>query len=245
MSCRGFLRFAALAAAGLLLTSGRSAAQGPETAVSDRTLSDPYGPNSYIYSPGWYPPGIGVLTYPGYYGPGYTGTLWYWSNSSYPSRSWYMTYNAGAGGYRVFYPGGNGNSYYYSHRTGIQAWMNVEPIPGEDRTDWQFPRDATPTRHSRAAGEEMTEASSGRLQDPSTALVEVRLPVADADVWVEGKKANKKGRTLQFLSPSLSSTRDYIYTIRARWLDAGKQREAERRVTVRAGATVIVDFTAK
>src|SRR5262245_37219931 len=164
MPCRGFFRFAApvCAAALLMLTPAMGAAQTPNVAVSEQTMSDPFGPNSYIYSPGWYGPG-GVLNYPGYYGPGYVGTLWYWSNVSWPSRSWYMTYNAGPGGYRVFYPRGNSDSYYYSHRTGIQDWVNVEPIPGEDRTDWQFPRDATPTRHSREPGEEMTEATPARL----------------------------------------------------------------------------------
>jgi uncharacterized protein (TIGR03000 family) len=244
MISQRFLRFAAVAAAVLMLGAGRSAAQGPEVAVSDLTMHDPFGPNSYIYSPGWYGPG-GVLTKPGYFGPGYVGNLWYWSNVSWPSRSWYVTYNAGPGGYRVFYPRGNGNSYYYSHRTGVQPWMNVEPVPGEDRTDWQFPRDGTPTRHTRAAGEEMTESAAVRLQDPSTALVEVRLPAADAEVWIEGRKASKKGGTLQFLSPSLAPSRDYVYTVRARWKDADREREVERRVTVRAGATVVVDFTAK
>jgi uncharacterized protein (TIGR03000 family) len=186
-----------------------------------------------------------VLTHPGYYGPGYVGSLWYWSNPYWPSRSWYMTYNAGPGGYRVFYPRGNGNSYFYSHRTGIQPWLSVEPIPGEDRADWQFPRDATPTRHSRAPGEELTAATPGRLQDPSTALIEVKVPVADAEVWIEGKKATHEGTTRRFLSPSLPSSHDYIYTIRARWTEDGAQRELQRRVTVRAGATVTVDFTGK
>lgn len=242
MSSRRFLYFAMLAAAVLLLGPGPSIAQGPEVAVGEEAMLDPFGPNSYIYSPGWYGPG-GVLTKPGYFGPGYVGTLWYWSNVSWPSRSWYATYNAGPGGYRVFYPRGNGNSYYYSHRTGIQPWMSVEPVPAEDRTDWQFPRDGTPTRHSRIVEDEMTASSSGRLQDPSTAFVEVRLPSADAEVWIEGKKASKKGGTLQFLSPSLAPSGDYVYTVRARWKDADKEREVERRVTVRAGARVVVDFT--
>jgi len=244
MSSRRFLCFAAIAAAGSLLGPARSFAQGPEVALSDETMFDPFGPNSYIYSPGWYGP-VGVLTCPGYYGPGYVGTLWYWSNVSWPSRSSYATYNAGPGGYRVFYPRGNGNSYYYSHRTGVQPWMSVEPVPGEDRTDWQFPRDGTPTRHSRIVEDELTATSAVRLQDPSTALVEVHLPKADADVWIEGRKASQKGTKLQFLSPSLAPNRDFAYTIRARWQDNGKEREVQRRVTVRAGATVIVDFTAK
>jgi uncharacterized protein (TIGR03000 family) len=244
MSCRRCIRLAALPAAVLLLAPGIGLAQSPDVAVSESTMLDPFGPNSYIYSPGWWGP-AGVLKHPGYYGPGYVGSLWYWPNPHWPSRSWYMTYNAGPGGYRVFYPRGDGNSYFYSHRTGIQPWVNVEPVPGEDRTDWQFPRDATPTRHSREPGEEMTAATAARLQDPSTALVEVRLPVADAELWIEGKKATRTGEVRQFLSPALQSGQDYFYTVRARWTENGKPLEAERRVLVRAGSTVTVDLTGK
>jgi uncharacterized protein (TIGR03000 family) len=244
MSCRGIVCCAMLAAAGVLLTAGRSAAESPAVALSDETMRDRFGPNSYIYSPGWYGPG-GVLTNPGYYGPGYESELWYWSNVSWPSRSWYMTYGAGPGGYRVFYPRGKGDSYYYSHRTGVQPWVKVEPLLAEDRTDWQFPRDATPTRHTREPGEEMTAATSGRLQDPATVLVEVHPPVADATIWIEGRKATQKGEKLQFLSPPLAAGVDYVYSIRAQWTEGGKEREADRRVSVRAGATVVVDFRAK
>src|SRR5262245_52827213 len=143
MSSRRFIRFAVLTAAVLMLASTRSAAQGPEVAVSKQTMRDPFGPNSYVYSPAWFGPD-GVLNYPGYFGPGYVGTLWYWSNVSWPSRSWYTTYNAGPGGYRVFYPRGNGHSYYYSHETGVRPWRTVEPVSIKDRSDWQFPRDASP-----------------------------------------------------------------------------------------------------
>ena len=145
MSNRAFLQFAALTTAIILLAPGLSLAQGPEVASSKEAMEDPFGPNSYIYAPGWYGPG-GVLTVPGYFGPGYVGELWYWSNVSWPSRSWYTTYNAGPGGYRVFYPRGGGHSYYYSHETGVRRWRTVEPVPEKDRTDWQFPRDADSKR---------------------------------------------------------------------------------------------------
>jgi uncharacterized protein (TIGR03000 family) len=228
-----------LATAGLLLLANSSPAESPAIAVSAEVMRDPHGPNSYIYSPGWYGP-EGVLN-----SPGSVGELWYWSNVSWPSRSWYMTYGAGPGGYRVFYPRGNGDSYYYSHRTGVEPWLSVEPVVPHDAADWQFPRDATPTRHSRESGEDMSAASAGRLQDPTTALVVVHPPAADATVWIEGRKAKLTGEKLQFLSPSLSSGRNYVYSIRASWKEDGKDREAERRVTVRAGSTVEVDFKKK
>ena len=73
----------ALAAAALLLAPATSAAQDengyrrpsmgtakpPDAPWYYQSLIDPYGPNSYIYSPGYAGPG-GILNYPGYYGPG-------------------------------------------------------------------------------------------------------------------------------------------------------------------------------
>ncbi len=238
-----FLRVAApaLAAAALLLLPAATRAQSPAIAVSETVMLDPFGPNSYIYSPGYSGPG-GILNYPGYYGPGYFGTLWYHPNVHWPSRSWYMTYNAGPGGYRVFYPRGDGNSYFYSHRTGIQPWVSVEPVPGEDRSDWQFPRDATLTRHNRATGEEMAPATPARLQDPTTALIEIRVPTANAEVWIEGHKTTVRGTVHRFVSPSLASRHSFVYTIRARWNANGQVLDEERRVAVHAGATVVVDF---
>jgi uncharacterized protein (TIGR03000 family) len=244
MRYRRLLCLALPATAILLLGATRSRAESPAVALSEETMRDRFGPNSYIYSPGWYGPD-GVLTNAGYWGPGTKTDIWYWSNVSWPSRSWYMTYAAGPGGYRVFYPRGNGDSYYYSHRTGVQPWINVEPVPPEDPTDWQFPRDATPTRHSREPGDEMTAAASARLQDPSTAMVEVLAPTADAVISIEGKRAKQKGEILKFLSPPLTAGHNYIYTIRANWKEAGKDREAERRVVVRSGATLVVNFKAK
>jgi uncharacterized protein (TIGR03000 family) len=73
----------------------------------------------------------------------------------------------------------------------------------------------------------------------------VHPPTADATVWIEGRKAKQKGEKVQFLSPPLAAGGDYVYTIRASWKEGGKDRDAERRVTVRAGSTVNVDFKKK
>jgi uncharacterized protein (TIGR03000 family) len=238
----------AIAAAALLLTPGTGAAQPPDAPWYYQSLVDPFGPNSYVYSPGYAGPG-GILENNGFYGPGYVGDLWYYPNVHWPARSWYMTYNAGPGGYRVFYPNGRGESYFYSHRTGIRPWETIEPPIPEDRSDWQFPRDGTPTRHSRQEEEESAVKTGypvARLQDPSTALIEVKLPVADAEVYLEGKKMNQKGTTRLYLSPPLASRRDYLYVVRAKWTGKdGTPQDITRRIIVRSGATVHVDFTTK
>lgn len=247
MNTRGFGRLAALAGAAALLTAaGPAAAQSLTEEIVARSMTDPYGPHSYIYSPGFYGPG-GVLNYPGYYGPGYVGSLWYWPNVHWPSRSWYMTYNAGPGGYRVFYPYGNDNSYYFSLREGVQPWQSVQAGAASDRLGWQFPRDAIPGSGYKDLVEEGGEGPGAiaRLQDPTTALIVVRVPTPDAELWIEGEKLVRKGLERRFLSPSLMPRRDYAYIIRVRWQQDGKVQELSRRIVVRAGGTYNVDLSGR
>jgi uncharacterized protein (TIGR03000 family) len=231
-----------VAAAALLLTPGSSSAQPPGLDSSDLAIYYLYGPNSYIYSPGFAGPG-GILAL--WYDPPplFPGRLWYWPNVHYPSKSWYMTYNAGPGGYRWFYPMGDGSSNYWSLRTGTRPWVKVEPQVPLDRAGWEFPRDALPSLPSQeeAIGRPVPP---GRLQDASTALLIVNVPVPDAEVFVEDQAMRGQGTTRRFLSPSLSLRRNYVYTVRARWKQDGQQYQEVRSVNVRAGDTVTVDISA-
>jgi uncharacterized protein (TIGR03000 family) len=241
MFSRWLARVASPALAALVVTALPAKAQPP--LVGPGSLGDPFGPNSYIYSPGFAGPG-GILNYHGYYGPGYVGDLWYWPNVHWPARSWYMTYNAGPGGYRVFYPGGYGRSYFWSLREGIVPWEEAPLRPAEDRADWAFPRDATVTRGNRerdSLDSEDLPYLRGR-PEPSTALINVRVPVADAEVSIDGQRMIQTGLSRRFVSPPLAPRRNYVYDLRARWTQNGKKFDEVRRVTVRAGATVNVSF---
>jgi uncharacterized protein (TIGR03000 family) len=236
------VRFGApvVAAAALLLTPGSSSAQPSDLDSTDLAIWYLYGPNSYIYSPGFAGP-AGVLAL--WYDPPplFPGRGWYWPNVHYPSKSWYMTYNAGPGGYRWFYPMGEGASNYWSLRTGTRPWAKVEPQVPTDRAGWEFPRDSLPPLPSQeeAIGRPVPP---GRLQDASTALLVVHVPVADAQVFVEDQLMRGQGTTRRFLSPSLSLRREYAYIIRARWTQEGQEWQEVRTVSVRAGDTVTVDI---
>lgn len=76
----------------------------------------------------------------------------------------------------------------------------------------------------------------------TAAQVEVRVPVG-AEVWFDGNKTNQTGAVRQFQSPPLKPGERYAYEVRARWKAAGQDTEETRRVTVRAGDRVTVDFT--
>jgi uncharacterized protein (TIGR03000 family) len=245
MCSRWFVRLGApaVAAVALLLTPGKGAAQPPSGLdATDLAIWYLYGPETYIYGPGFAGRG-GILAL--WYDPPplFPGRLWYWPNVHYPAKSWYMTYNAGPGGYRWFYPMGEGKSNYWSLRTGTRPWVKVTSLVTPDRAGWQFPRDSLPTLpgQEEVVGQPVPE---GRLQDPSTALIVVRVPVANAEVFVEDQlMRGGQGTTRRFLSPSLSLRRNYVYTVRARWKEGGQEYQQVRSVNMRAGDTVTVDFT--
>jgi uncharacterized protein (TIGR03000 family) len=77
---------------------------------------------------------------------------------------------------------------------------------------------------------------------PLTALLKVQAP-ADAELWLDGHKMRSTGLMRHYRTPPLDPTKEYAYEIRARWRFNDKPVEDVRHVAIRAGATILVDFT--
>lgn len=77
---------------------------------------------------------------------------------------------------------------------------------------------------------------------PLTALLQVQVPL-DAEVWLDGQKMRSAGPLRHYRSPPLNPTKEYAYEVRARWRIDDKPIEDVRHIAIRAGATVLVDFT--
>lgn len=77
---------------------------------------------------------------------------------------------------------------------------------------------------------------------PQCARLEVRLPCADAEVWVNHAKTNTTGAARSFESPELTDGREYGYEVIARWVENGQPKAESRSVNVTAGQTRLVDF---
>lgn len=73
------------------------------------------------------------------------------------------------------------------------------------------------------------------------AEIEVRLP-AGADLWFEGVRTTQTGTYREFVSPPLAPGRDYAYELRASWREGGREVSRTRRVRVRAGDRLDVNF---
>ena len=75
-----------------------------------------------------------------------------------------------------------------------------------------------------------------------TALLKVQVPL-DAEVWLDGRKMRSMGPMRHYRTPPLDPTREYAYEVRAHWLFDNKPVEDSRHIAIRAGATVLIDFT--
>jgi uncharacterized protein (TIGR03000 family) len=74
-----------------------------------------------------------------------------------------------------------------------------------------------------------------------TALLQVQV-AGEAEVWLEGQKMRSTGPIRRFRSPPLNPAKDYLYEVRVRWPNENKPLEEVQMVSIRAGASVVVDF---
>jgi uncharacterized protein (TIGR03000 family) len=86
-----------------------------------------------------------------------------------------------------------------------------------------------------------TYASFYREPPRNEALIDVRIP-ANAELWFSGEKTSQTGELRSFISPELTTGKDFFYTLKARWIQDGKPVEQTRRIRVSAGAQANVDF---
>lgn len=75
------------------------------------------------------------------------------------------------------------------------------------------------------------------------ASINVRVPEF-ADVWVVGEKTHLLGTSRDFETPDLDPGRRYLYEIRARWIEEGVVIDVTRKIGVRSGDNLRVDFHA-
>lgn len=73
--------------------------------------------------------------------------------------------------------------------------------------------------------------------------VTFRMHVPDgALVWFEDEATSQTGDVREFVSPSLTPGRDYVYHIRVKWDENGKVVERKRNVSVHAGDRINLKF---
>jgi uncharacterized protein (TIGR03000 family) len=76
-----------------------------------------------------------------------------------------------------------------------------------------------------------------------TGRVQIVLPHADAEVWINDYRTTSRGMTRLIESPELEPEKTFQYTVRASWSANGKAQTEVRVVFLAAGRTSVADFT--
>jgi uncharacterized protein (TIGR03000 family) len=184
-----------------------------------------------------------------YYGP-YTGGHAYSYNTAYgygfafsPADTWRrdpLAYPAGVYPYRPY----EKPIYYRTFPDKDKAYIAV---PGPDGLPVLVP----------AAKPEVTETGPPVIVAPAAApvfhpvpetavlekpaTIRIHVPAA-AEVWFDKEKMGQTGADRVFQSPPLPPGKTHVYTVRAKWDDAGRPVEQFRVVGVRAGETAVLTF---
>ena len=79
----------------------------------------------------------------------------------------------------------------------------------------------------------------------ATVRLRVSLPTADAQLWIQDQLTQQRGLERVFESPGLEPGKSYTYTLRASWMENGKEVERKFDLDVRSGQDAPVRFTAE
>ena len=88
------------------------------------------------------------------------------------------------------------------------------------------------------------DATTARGSAELPARLRIALPAERADVWIQGEKSEQTKAIQDYVSPPLTSGKQYYYEVKARWTDsAGKQVERSKSFPIVPGQPVYLDFT--
>jgi len=213
-----------------------------------RGYSGSYGGNYGSGYSGYYGnsyPGYGSTyygnSYPsyGYYGSSYPGYGSTYYGNSYPSYGYYGSTYPSYGYTGSYYPSssswnsGYSGSFYASPGMSYSYPSNMSYYGTAD------------TQYGSGNYSGSTGYPYGSLSGETSnrAFLSLRLPVPDAEVWIEGDKTQQMGFMRTYVSPPLDTDKRYSYEIKARWNENGREVTRTKKVPVRPNAAATADFT--
>jgi uncharacterized protein (TIGR03000 family) len=163
--------------------------------------------------------------YGGGYGRGYYGS--YYSPYSY---GYYRPYSYGY--YSPYYTTG----YYTPYASSNYGWTSAYVgVPGY--------RDASYPQYSLDARNMTTYRSFyAPEQDANQATIRVLVPDPNAKVTFDDSTTQQMGTDRLFTSPPLDPNKTYSYTVKATWMENGKEATRSQEVKVQPGRSTTVDF---
>jgi len=158
--------------------------------------------------------------------------------SAYYGRGGYGGYR-GYGGYGGYYGGGYGyyGRPYYGGYYADYGYPSYGYYSSPDYSYESYPSYAQSTIVPSQS------FYSGPTPEPNKVLVHIRVPDPEATVWIENMATDQRGFERVFISPELEGGKQYVYTVKAKWMDNnGQERTQEKKVNVQPGRQAIVAF---
>jgi uncharacterized protein (TIGR03000 family) len=106
-------------------------------------------------------------------------------------------------------------------------------------TQWYYPTQPAP--QTTQQGQTVRQAFYPGNQP---AYIEVRLPVANAEIAFNGEPTRQTGTSRLFVTPALDPQKNNIYEVRATWTGTdGNRVDRVENITVPPGGRIVVDLT--
>ena len=74
------------------------------------------------------------------------------------------------------------------------------------------------------------------------ARIELRVPTADARVWIDGAETTSRGLSRTYETSALPIDRDFSYQMKVVWIEQGREMSSEKAVQFQGGKTVLVEI---
>lgn len=146
-------------------------------------------------------------------GSGYYGNGWYSPGySSYYSYPSYSTYDYGTPTYY-------GDTQYYSSVPQNSYYSDPQSYGGQ----------------YAYGGQTM-------MSNPNDAMFTVRVADPNAQIWFQDYHTQQRGTVRHYESGALDPNSTYTFTVRAKWMENGKQMDQTRHINARAGQSQTVTF---
>lgn len=117
--------------------------------------------------------------------------------------------------------------------------LDTYPTPGSPNIPYAIPDPAPGDVGLRSAGGPASALVSNSLSGRATVIV--KLP-ADAKLYADNRPLSLTGAERKFVSPELPTHQEFQYRFRAEYERDGEIVSVTKKVTVRAGTTVTVEF---
>jgi uncharacterized protein (TIGR03000 family) len=128
---------------------------------------------------------------------------------------------------------------------GYESYPTLPPIPNAVPTIPYATPEIAPPMNPQNTGFRLYTAGSSLVSNGNPgarATVVLRLP-ADARLFADNRLLNLTGSERKFLTPELPTGQDFAYKFRVEYDRNGETLSATRKVAVRAGGIVTVEFT--